>query len=487
MKPKLLSGLFALILAASLIPSTRAQTYGAAYMTAITYQNVSESTASITFSFYSEGGSNPINANYTLAVHAAGSLNVGSLSSLSAGFRGSAVMTSNQPVVATLVQIPPGTHASKTRPLAPGAYPGTAVVLIASALKNTFATNSVIAVQNTDTVTNDFTIEFYKPGSTAPFYTDNTTGLDIPPGAAQYYDLGQIAGLGTSFNGSAVVSAYQSVGGDPGSAVATVMELSTAVGGKAAAAFEGAAVGGTTVFMPSAMCNFSTALNNSNFAIQNTNTFETATVTTLFSGSGVQSTVQIGPLGKASVNACNVGNAPGYLGAATITSNLPVIAIGKISGGGLSTAFMGIIEGTDTIALPYVRWASNANYDNGSRQRAFITIQNVGASTVTNNITIKYYNAAGTLVSTHTITADLAPGAKTTSNPNHQNPSDTTYEFGYAGTIGGSALVESAGASLAVVVRTSSKISGSSELAGEDYNGIPVTSNSTPYLAFIVK
>jgi hypothetical protein len=474
MKRKLLSGLLVSALALGFAVPANAQTYGAAYVTAITYQNLSSSTANITFSFYSEGSGTAINANYTLAANAAGSLNVGSLGSISAGFKGSTVMSSDQPVAATLVQLPPSSNASKTRPLSNGFSSGSQTVLIGTALKAYFSTSSIISVQNTDSVDNNFSVSFYAAGNTTPVLVD-TTATNIPPGSAKYYDLGALAGLGSSFNGSAVVVATKSSGGSAGSAVATVMELSTATGGKAASAFEGAASGGTTVYMPSAMCQYSAAMNNSNFAVQNTSSSTTATVTTTFNPGGIQSTINVGPYAKASINACTAGNAAGWLGAATIVSTQPIIAIGKISGGGLSTAFLGATSGVAKTALPYVRWANVANYDNGTKQRTFITIQNVGTVTTTNPITVKYYDAAGTLVSTHTISTLLGPGAKATSNPNHQDPTNTTYEFGYGTPSGGSAIIESTGAQLAVVVRASSKIAGTSELAGEDYNGIAVS------------
>lgn len=477
MKRKLLSGLLVSALALGFAaPAANAQTYGAAYVTAITYQNLSTSTANITFSFYSEANGTAINANYTLAGYAAGSLNVGSLGSINAGFKGSTVMSSDQPVAATLVQLPPSSITSKTRPLSNGFSSGSATVLIGTALKAQFNTTSIISVQNTDSVNNDFVVSFYAAGNTTPVLVDNSA-TNIPPGAAKYYDLGQIAGVPSPFNGSAVVRATKSSsGGADGAAVATVMELGTNTGSKYATAFEGAAAGGTTVYMPSAMCNFGAAQNNSNFALQNTSSNTTATVTTTFSPGGVVTTTQIGPYGKTSVNACAAGVGNGWLGAATITASQPVIAIGKISGGGLSTAFLGVSSGVSKIALPYVRWAPDASYNvSGGSQRTFITIQNVGASTIASGtITVKYYDAAGALVETHTIATALAPGVKANSNANANHPTNTTFSFGLNG--GGSAVIEGpSGSQLAAVARVSSFVTYSSESAGEDYNGITVS------------
>ncbi len=476
MKQGLLIGLLVTALAVGIAAPARAQTYGAAYTTAIAYQNLSSTaTATVKFSFYNEASGTAIDDKRTLAPNATDTLNVGSLSSIASGFKGSAVMASDQPVAAVLVQLPPSTIASKTRPVSDGLSAGSSTVLIGTALKAYFSTTSIISVQNTDSVDNDFAVSFYAAGNTTPAYVDKTA-VNIPPGAAKYYDLGALSGLGSSFNGSAVVVATKSSGGSPGSAVATVMELATNTGGKAASAFEGAASGGTTVYMPSAMCQYSAALNNSNFALQNTSPTSSATATTTFSPGGVVYKVTLGPYSKASVNACTAGNAAGWLGAATITSTLPIIAIGKISGGGLSTAFLGFTPdmGASTVALPYIRWASLANYDNGTKQRTFITIQNIGDSTIgADTVKVKYYDANGVLVSTHTIGSAVAKGAKAGSNPNHADTTNTTYEFGYTPSGGGAMVEGPAGSKLGVVVRASSKIS-APESAGEDYNGIAV-------------
>src|SRR5438445_12302443 len=77
--------------------------YGTPFVTSITYQNLSGTTANITFSFQSEGSGTATTVNSTLAGNAVSALFLGSVGTLSAGFKGSAVMSSDQPIVATLV------------------------------------------------------------------------------------------------------------------------------------------------------------------------------------------------------------------------------------------------------------------------------------------------------------------------------------------------------------------------------------------------
>src|SRR5260221_14764649 len=78
-----------------------AAAYGTPFVTSITYQNHSSSTANNTFNFQAENSSTATPVNTTLAGKASGSLFLGSVASLSSGFKGSSVMSSDQPIVAT--------------------------------------------------------------------------------------------------------------------------------------------------------------------------------------------------------------------------------------------------------------------------------------------------------------------------------------------------------------------------------------------------
>src|SRR5882672_9452616 len=105
------------VLMSFLMPgSALAAAYGTPFVTSITYQNLSASTANITFNFQAENSSTATPVNTTLAGKASGSLFLGSVGSLSSGFKGSAVMSSDQPIVATLVQVP-NSATVKNRPL----------------------------------------------------------------------------------------------------------------------------------------------------------------------------------------------------------------------------------------------------------------------------------------------------------------------------------------------------------------------------------
>jgi hypothetical protein len=160
----------------------------------------------------------------------------------------------------------------------------------------------------------------------------------------------------------------------------------------------------------------------------------------------------------------------GFSGSATVFSDTtPVVAIGKAYGLGLSTAFNGVSSGSAHVGLPYVRWASDANWAAGTQQRVNMTIQNVGSAAITGDIVVQYIDRDGVVVGTHTISTGLAVGSKVNSNASNAGLS----EFGvYVGPqFGGGALITApAGSQIAVVARVSTQVS-AGLFASEDYNG----------------
>ena len=108
------------MLVSAMLPSTVfAAAYGTPFVTSITYQNLSASTANIVFTFYTQDSGTSVNSNQSLAGNAGSSLYLGSVAGLSDGFHGSAIMSSDQPVLATTVQVPQS-GTVKNRPLSNG-------------------------------------------------------------------------------------------------------------------------------------------------------------------------------------------------------------------------------------------------------------------------------------------------------------------------------------------------------------------------------
>jgi hypothetical protein len=257
--------------------------------------------------------------------------------------------------------------------------------------------------------------------------------------------------------------------------IATSMEANTS--NNDVYAFEGAAVSANKVYMPSAFCNFGSGKQNSAYAVQNVSTSATASVTVNYSSGNSDGPFDILPGQKKSFPGCGTTgtvNPAGFIGSATIVSEgAEIVAIAKIGGGGLSTAFLGFTAGASKVALPYVRWTESQWYS-GQRQRVNIAIQNVGtADLAIGDVQIKYIDKDGNQVgNTVTNTVVLKPGDKFSTNA--KDAGSAAYEFGYSGTsIGGGAIVQGpTNSALAVIARVSTyQASGA---VGEDYSAFPI-------------
>jgi hypothetical protein len=468
MKFKLFALAIVFVLVFSLVgyaQPVKAIAYGTAFTTSITYQNVGTGEATIHFDFYAGGSGTAIPIDRpNLAVNAASSIYIGGIG-LDPGFQGSAVLSSNQPIAAALVQVPAAASTVKNRPLSTGFSAGAASVLVPTVLKATFSTNSIFVIQNVDTVGADLTVTFI-PISGAPVI-DNVTNL--PSGSAKYYDMGTFAPVGSTFNGSVRVVSVKTGTSTAGAVVATSLELAT--NSDNTYAFEGAMDSALTLYMPSALCSWGPSSNvHSSYAVQNVDTVADASVTVTYAGGGTDGPYVITPGQKRSFAGCAV-NTTGYIGSATITATgANVVAVGKIFGGGYSTAYNGFTTGYEKVALPYVRY-TNTGWATGTRQRVFIAVQNVGSGEIPiNGITVSFYNLSGTLVGTTTNPAAIAVGGKWSTSAAGLDGN----EFGYVGGTGGAAIVQGPVSSkLAVIARAQTYLT-STTSANEDYSAIPV-------------
>ena len=444
--------------------------YDASFTTSITYQNVgSAATTTLVATFQSDSSSATTSKTLdNLAAGASSSIYLGNVTEVTAGFTGSAVLSSDQPIVATLVQVSSDSEVVN-RPLSNGFSSGTDTALIASLLKAKFSQSSKFSVQNVDSVAADITIKIYDADNpTATPVTLTITAL--PAGAAKFYDMGTISEItASSFSGSAVATSVQTGTSTAGKVVASVMELSTSGGG--ASAFEGIPAGGSTLYMPSALCN-AFGGQTSYYALQNTSLSATANVTVTYSSSQSLNTT-ISPGAKASIAGCTTLSA-GTSGAATITSDQAIIGIQKVAGTGVSAATPGANVGVEKLALPYVRW-TEGQWTTGGRQRTFIAIQNVGGAIAASGVTVEYINKDGAVVGIHTLAA-MAVGEKLNSTPaNATVQTGFTQadldEFGYVGGFGGAAVAKGpSGSNLVAVARVASRTD--SGLVAEDYNGV---------------
>ncbi len=473
MKVKVFSIFVILVLAFAFIGprSASAQAYSTSFTTSITYQNVGAGpTTTLQILFYASPSTvTPITITQpNLAAGASTSIFIGGVGTITSPFQGSAIMQADQPLLATLVQIPQSSTTVFVRPLSDGFSDGAATALIATVLKNTFGANTIVSIQNIDTQMNNVNIKFYN--TSALLVTELNQSVEA--GASYYVDAGTLAALGANFNGSAVATAARA-DTTAGKIVGSAMELDIVTNG--AKAFESVAVGANTYYMPSALCNAYSDLEKTSYAVQNTSLTASTDVTVTYKPGDLTATATIGAGAKASFGACSTV-ANGFVGSAVVTAvGAPIIAIGKVSGGGLSTAFLGGSSGGAKVALPYVRWSPDANYLDGSRQRTSIAVQNVGAALIpAGSITITYTDSFGH-IGTQTYASDLAVGAKFSSNPT----SAGLLWFGMAeppaSGYGGGAMINCTAPScqLIAIGRVSTYVA-AGNIAAEDYNGMTV-------------
>lgn len=384
-------------------------------------------------------------------------------------------MQSDQPMVVTLVQIVNNNPALKNRALSNGFSAGAAQNLIGTVIKGGGVdTNSIIALQNADSELNTVNVKFFDQSAVMKYEVTQ----DIVSGASFYIDVGDLSDFPSGFNGSAVATAVRAGGGD-GAIVSSVMELN--IVGQGLKAFEGVPAGAQLVYMPSALCNVYGGQNTA-YAIQNASLTQSTSVTVTYSdsaGNTYTDTKDIGPGAKKPFVACDVMPQNSFGSAVVESDTTDIIAIGKGYGAGLSTAFNGVVSGAEKIVLPYVRWATDANYfglsvDKG--QRVNLAIQNLGVDFAAGDeISVVYTKPDGSIAGTHTITVGegdclhLLHGEKCTSSPAKAGLA----EFGYSPTFGGAAIITGpVGSQLTAIARVQSLTSyPPAVFVAEDYNG----------------
>jgi hypothetical protein len=467
--------------------------YGTSFATSITYQNVGTAQATVQFQFYNENTATPVTVQRTIAANAGSSLFVGGLSgseALPAAFKGSAVMSADQPVVATLVQIAqPLSSPVKNRPLSNGFSSATSNVRLATVLKNKFHYNSIFSIQNAETNSAiDITVSLFNADNVGaqPITIQQS---NIPIGAAKYFDMFTLPELNAvaEFNGSATVQAFRTGTSTPANIVGSSMEQQN--DGLGTYAFEGVSSGSTEIYVATALCDVFAFLARTSYAVQNVHDTVDANVTVSYVG--INNTTKdpvtgsetrtIAPGTKFSFLACNAVPAD-FTGAAKITSNVEIVAIAKAFGTGFSTAWLGESQGSAKLALPYVRYSGDPEFASSKYQRAFLAVQNVGDTTVSGAV-IEYRDKNGTLLGTHAL-PDIAPGAKANSTAIAATPAsgvDPNFllyfgnpEANPGGGFGGAAIITGpAGSELIGIVRVQTADSEGSK--SEDANAIPIS------------
>jgi hypothetical protein len=174
-----------IILAIGLAGVTRpaqAQAYSTSFTTGITYQNVGNAaTTTLQILFYdSPSQITPIQITQpALAAGAGTAVFIGGLSQITLGFRGSAVMQADQPLLATLVQVPNEAFGVKNRPISNGFATGASTSLIATVLKGSSDTNTIFSVQNVDSEPVNINIKYINSTNAHVDLEENFTNVSL--------------------------------------------------------------------------------------------------------------------------------------------------------------------------------------------------------------------------------------------------------------------------------------------------------------------
>jgi hypothetical protein len=472
----------------------------ASWVVSVTYQNVGTGPATILVEFYGEGSADPLQFTPAeLPQNAGASFFIGNVTGLPQSFRGSAVMSSNQPLVATVVQFSPD-PGFKMRLLSNGfqAADGASQYMVATTLKEQFSRTTVFSIQNTESVPVQATVRFYDANNSGALAGERE--YTIPGGSSEYVEMDvpadtNIPGTG-AFNGSAIVTAVlDSDGTTPANVVAAASELY--INRDVAANFEGVPVSRAsgTLYMATALCRRFGL--DTYYAVQNASLTDPVTINVEYrdQNGAVKTTdgpYTLGPGGKQSITTCAPSSAvdmSDFTGSAVITTAAAeqrIVAIGKaqaMQGAGAGTfdvftAFMGEPAGASKLALPFVRWASDANFTNpsnmGGKQRTYIAIQNLGSAEAM--VDVKYNDKNGATIATQTLT--IAGFAKGNSDANAAGALGqggmNEGEFGYYtdGSFGGAVVIEANAANPTAQFIAIARVQHPG--AGEDYNAVPV-------------
>jgi hypothetical protein len=382
-------------------------------------QNLSEATAAnIVITYYNGDGTTA--ATQSATILAGGSLtffdgNGGTVAmSAPAGFRGSVVISSDQPIAAITNLI--GANLGESYG---GFSSGGQTASVPLVVRGNFSSTTTITVQNTGASATTATIA-YTP--TIAGNTGVTESKVIPPGASVTFSQNDTPALGARFVGSATITA-----GPGGSIVAVVSQEN----GTQLLVYNAFNAGGTTIAVPLLVANNFGGLtglqiqNNGSAAANVTVTYTPNTVTTPGTATSVCTTPGVKTFSLAAGFAKTLIQAGGaeeegfdsffatcrYVGGATITADQPLVAIvNQISGASASSyESFDTASATSTVKVP-LAMANNFGIFTG------IQVQNVGSAATT--VTVTYgantISGAGACGALTPATANVAAGGSFT-------------------------------------------------------------------------
>jgi hypothetical protein len=373
-----------LVMALALLPffaSAQSSVTGSGFQV----QNLNESqAANVVITYYNADGSQA--ATQSQAIPAGGSLTFfngqGGTVAMSApsGFRGSVVISSDQPIAAITNLI--GANLGEAYG---GFSSGSGTVSVPLITRNNFGVSTTLTIQNTGSAATTVNVA-YNPGVAGS--SGQTDSATIAPGAAVTFSQADKAGLGDRFVGSATITAAS------GGSIVAVVNQET---GSSLLTYNAFTAGGASIAAPLVMANNFGAFTG--VQVQNTGTAQ-ANVTVTYSANSVPGcdTPPAATFALAAGTSKTLIQAGGaaaegfdpffascrYVGGATITSDgAPLVAIVNQISGGSASAYesFNTAAATGTVKVPLAA-ANNFGLFTG------IQVQNVG--TASTDVTMTY-------------------------------------------------------------------------------------------------
>jgi len=356
---------------------------GITYNTGFMVQNLGTGPATLTITFYDQGGNVvAVLSGPDHVIAAGGSKNYYPLpAQVPNGFNGSVVIASDQPVAAIANELGNGLDFGASYA---GFDAGATQANMPLIMRNNGGFNTWFNVQNAGTADANVTVT-YTPGTIGSPHTQTAT---IKPGAAYTFDQATLGALGSRFVGSVAVTSNEPI-------VATCNQ----VGPTTLLAYDGFGPGSTRVSFPLVNANnagFVTGIMIMNVGSVDTNVTVEYTPSPGIPGNAASSTTETNLIaaGKSAAFSFPFFNGKGkFVGSGRVTANSAeqtlVAVVNQLNTGANKGASYGGFDpamATDKVSFPLVM-AKNSGYFTG------LNVMNVGTSATT--VTINYTPAAG--------------------------------------------------------------------------------------------
>lgn len=371
------------------------------WVSSLQVMNLGNQPATVMVEYYQEDGTRVDAATYNYTVEVGSSINIyqPNVSGLPDGFKGSAVVSADQPIAA--IGSEQVTYADSS--IGNSQYSGfntdeTGAQFYLPNINKKFGGSqwsSRITIQNTTANPISGTVVFYNGDGTVR-YTDT---FSLNGNGSTTLTQVNDTGLPDGWLGAAVVNASGNV--------AVIVDVMSADG--RIETYNGFTSGATTMYLPTLLTNFGGNQWNTSFQVFNVGGATAVVTMTYYTAGGAAPakvvTANLPPymsINRYQPSADSDLGSP-WIGSVVIESTQPVVAVGSQSSGApgkrLASIYNGIASGTTQAVLPTIlRYFGGSNFVTGFQ------IMNVGSSNA--NVTVNYFapgNPTPVMTATHTI------------------------------------------------------------------------------------